>query len=809
MNATLTGHLRIVCLCLALAAVAAGCPAEADKALGELCASNAECINGFCYEGTCSRTSDDLDGDCIPNVDDTVVDDPEELRQRICMTAGVCASAVVRCPATGTAPFCSYEAVVGYEPDGETKCDFVDNDCDGEIDNVGSGVVCCQADLDCDDGDRCTTEVCGNNNSCTYEAVNSLLCTASCLDELAALATIGPNAFGQVYDVSVGQTRAYVATDFGIAAVDVSSPASPTLLWEHAIATQGARVLVEEGSVAQGVLLADVEGHVTHLETDAMGTVNVAGEFDAGGPILDMVSSDDGSLVIGTSTAIEFWGLSGVTPSKMAASLVADWPSALARTDVGLTVAAGDLLTLVDVSGLPASAVPVATEQLTDFETISAIVGVGTTLVVFGASVSVGGHVAFLDVSDPAAGLVPAGGFNHGERIEDAVLSTDGTTIYLQTPSGVAVMPVDPTDVANSTITSTVSIPGIQGAALNADALALAVGDGGLVVRALAALSDDAQGSTTNPPRRALDVAVLEDHAYVAMGNGGLTRLQVTDPTAVDGAAASTFATEYGPIDALHVMTVGVETYLVTRAPAGEVKLLHVVDASTDPLEAATIEPPPANVPKGVAGNASSQLFIANGAAGVDIYDVSQPSVPQLQETIAPPGLGSAEGVAARGSRLYMAAGDVGVVVYSSTPGAVAPLGTLPAPGGTTTAVAVDQSNNRLAAVVLGDDLSENADRLIIVDVTNGASPELVETVSMQTGLALGHSLAWSDSYVAVAARQGGVWLVGDVAGTWSAIDRRDTPGDVRGVAWGPLGYLLAADDLSVLTVLEPGCSTP
>ncbi|MFH1811177.1 MAG: MopE-related protein [Pseudomonadota bacterium] len=139
--------------------------------------AEAICVDGQCALGRCEQGHHDLDGiadngceyaclrtlpdetcngrddDCNGVVDDVTV------RPACALTQGVCLGAVPECGDLGGRAHwlaCDYGA--HYEPV-ETRCDGMDNDCDGQVDE---GVQCpsCVGDGDCDDANPCTQDSC-------------------------------------------------------------------------------------------------------------------------------------------------------------------------------------------------------------------------------------------------------------------------------------------------------------------------------------------------------------------------------------------------------------------------------------------------------------------------------------------------------------------------------------------------------------------------------------------------------------------------------------------------------------------------
>ena len=120
-----------------------------------------------------------------------------------------------------------------------------------------------------------------------------------------------------------------------------------------------------------------------------------------------------------------------------------------------------------------------------------------------------------------------------------------------------------------------------------------------------------------------------------------------------------------------------------------------------------------------VVGN---RAYIADGAAGLQIIDVSDPVRPALLGSVDTPG--EAQDVVVSGTRAYVADGASGLqIIDVSNPSAPAILGSLDTPG---IAKGVDVSGT---FAVVADGAPSNSVR--IIDVTTAASPQSVGSVSI------------------------------------------------------------------------------
>jgi hypothetical protein len=132
--------------------------------------------------------------------------------------------------------------------------------------------------------------------------------------------------------------------------------------------------------------------------------------------------------------------------------------------------------------------------------------------------------------------------------------------------------------------------------------------------------------------------------------------------------------------------------------------------------------------------------YVADGSAGLQIIDISTPAAPAIVGSVDTPG--EAQDVIIAGGRAYVADGATGLqVIDVTTPAAPRILGAVDTAG---TARGVDISGG---FAVVADDSPSNA--LRVVDVTNPASPQIVGNVALP-GSAKDLRVSGTTAYVAV-----------------------------------------------------------
>ena len=210
----------------------------------------------------------------------------------------------------------------------------------------------------------------------------------------------------------------------------------------------------------------------------------------------------------------------------------------------------------------------------------------------------------------------------------------------------------------------TVALPGTaHNVDVAGDLAYVAAGAAGLQVVDISDRAAPVIVASVDTPGDARDVKVVGAVAYVADGGAGLRVVDVSDPLApaLLGVAAT-------PGGALDVAPAG--SFVYVAAGAGGFHAVDVRDPAAPVVLASVTTPGSAG---GVALDAANaRLLVADGAAGLSIYDVSVVSSPQRLGGVA---TGDARDVVARGTAAFVADGMNGFVAVDVSDPATPVLG--------------------------------------------------------------------------------------------------------------------------------------
>jgi len=331
-----------------------------------------------------------------------------------------------------------------------------------------------------------------------------------------------------------------------------------------------------------------------------------------------------------------------------------------------------------------------------------------------------------------------------------------------------------------------------------------------------------------------VNLAVADSYAYVAAKKGALRVLSLSDPAnptevgayyvlyealdvAVDGAYAYVAAAD----DGLKILSLSnpEQPTLVTTEPIGEgiahaVSILPEAGAGdsyayvaaqdgglwvvsiTDPHFPVTFGPYPTSGPDArdvvIQGD---RLYVADGAGGVDAFDMSQPSQPSRLNSYT--SVGDALDVATAGNHIFAAGGVLGLHSLSYQGGQLTLLDTLDTDG---IAFSVSLSNG-YAYVADG----QGGLRII-----STADPTNLREVSSRPAPGIANGVAVQDGHAYVAAGEAGLWIVSvsDPAHP-STVVTVDTPGEALNVvASGDYAYVADGDrGLCVISIADPAAA--
>lgn len=215
------------------------------------------------------------------------------------------------------------------------------------------------------------------------------------------------------------------------------------------------------------------------------------------------------------------------------------------------------------------------------------------------------------------------------------------------------------------------------------------------------------------------NVAIVDDFGSVAGVAGGLSSVTARNGNSTGQVPVTVSTFTPGPLSSItipgYANTVNVVgNYAFVAAGAAGLQVVDITNRSGPFIAGALDTPGNANDVK-VTGNLA---YVADGPAGLQIIDVSNPSSPVLLGTGDTPG--SAEGVAISGARAYVADGDSAGLQVLDISNSSAPtiIGSLPLEG-ITRGVELSDNFALLARAFNG---------LGIVDITDPAHPVMVST---------------------------------------------------------------------------------
>jgi len=461
---------------------------------------------------------------------------------------------------------------------------------------------------------------------------------------------------GATYAVALQGNYAYIGEGPRLTILDISNPASPTVLGKTLPLPDTVRRVAVAGSYAY---VADYDGGLRVVDVSTPSNPMEVGFYDTPGDAYGVAVAGDYAYVTGVSGYPNWDGWLRVvdvsdptnptevgacdTPDETGGVAVAGGYAYVTDWDGGLRV--------VDVS-TPSNPTEVGFYDTPGYAGDVAVAGGYAYVVGRSGYPPYDGWLRVVDVSDPI-NPTEAGFYDTPGRAWGVAIA-GGYAYVADHYKGLRV--VDVSDPTNPTEAGFYDTPGYaQGVAIAGDYAYVADCYKGLRVADVSTPSNPTEVGFYETPGNALGVAVAGSYAYVADGKAGLRVVDVSTPT--NPRQVGFYDT---PGSAYSVAVAGDYAYVADYGRG-----LRVVDVSdqTNPTEVGACDTPGYAWGVAVAGG---YAYVADGDAGLRVVDVASPANPTevgFHDT-----LWSARGVAVAGDYAYVADGDGLRVVDISTP---------------------------------------------------------------------------------------------------------------------------------------------
>lgn len=581
----------------------------------------------------------------------------------------------------------------------------------------------------------------------------------SCLDE------VGHWSPGPSYAVAVSGNRLYYGEGADLVIADITSPGAPVEIGRVAVgdpvwslAVHGSRVVVTDWW--DSVYLVDVANPAAPT---------VLGHYgDPDGQIYGATLTATHAFVAVRSLGVRVVSLANPSAPQAVALLTIPGVEFMFDLQVAgsrLYVAADTLgLRIIDIANPLA---PVALGSFTGSSDVTAVVVSGNL-----AYVAAGSDGSFVvDVANPAApqalGHAPGSGYDRRVHLQGQHLYVASQVVG----GGVRVIdvavPTQPVQVATHSVHNAMAIAGSGNWLYVPGRLHIAVVDVALPTSPVA-------GTPIATASTSLEVAWMGNRLLVAGGNAGLVVLDAGGGALVERARVGVGGY------ASRVAVLGSHAYVVDGF------FLRVVDVSDPdaPQQVHAIEANTATWYDAVV--AGQRLYLANGIAGLKVYDLADPAQPQLLATWQPAS-GAVTRIAVRGT--------LGLAVGGTQAWTLNLAAALPA----------QQASIALANVALGVDLASDigyiatgTDGLQTYALSNPTAPQLLDTFNPWPITA--HSVRVDGDRAWIAADRWYGLIELDVSDPADLVQAGavDTSGDARGVAYGGARVALADFDAGV-----------